>query len=226
MFSAVTFFCGMKPPTPPAEHQNVVYKGQFFERAVRKITYLWQAVFCSAVLGHVIVLLTLPFPTARSMGLVWAVCHNPSPSLVAMAQLSPLFLASVVLLVTGGALRMWCYSTLGRHFTFEVTILRGHTLVTSGPYAWARHPSYTGGCMMILATTCIFYGSDGYVAGCSMQHTPFAVFVHLWKLLAPYAAFSLIKRADVEDSQLKKTFGQTWEAYREKVPSKFIPYFV
>lgn len=39
----MTFFYGMKPPTPRVDHgKQAVYKGQVFEHTVRGITYLWQ----------------------------------------------------------------------------------------------------------------------------------------------------------------------------------------
>ena len=40
--------------------------------------------------------------------------------------------------------------TLGRFFTYDVTIQPGHRVVTSGPYRWVRHPSYTGGLLGLL----------------------------------------------------------------------------
>jgi len=44
----------------------------------------------------------------------------------------------------GLGLRWWSQNQLGRLFTFEVGIRKGHKLVQSGPYAILRHPSYTG----------------------------------------------------------------------------------
>ncbi len=44
----------------------------------------------------------------------------------------------------GLGLRWWSQNELGRLFTFEVGIRKGHKLVQSGPYAMLRHPSYTG----------------------------------------------------------------------------------
>lgn len=152
------------------------------------------------------------------------ICRNPSPSLPILSTLTWVFLCSVALLIAGGALRLWCYETLGRYFTYEITILDDHDLVTTGPYAAVRHPSYTGACMMIVATTIIFFGSDGYIVGCNMRDTPVLWFIRLWMVLAPYAAFALVRRANVEDAQLKKSFGAKWETYREKVPYKFVPY--
>jgi protein-S-isoprenylcysteine O-methyltransferase Ste14 len=50
----------------------------------------------------------------------------------------------VVLLTTGGALRIWPVSVLGRRFSGLVAIQPGHKLVASGVYGFIRHPSYLG----------------------------------------------------------------------------------
>lgn len=51
--------------------------------------------------------------------------------------------AGVAVCLAGAAGRLWCYRTLGRLFTFDLAIRPRHALVTSGPYRYARHPSYT-----------------------------------------------------------------------------------
>ena len=46
--------------------------------------------------------------------------------------------------IFGGIIRHQCYESMGRLFTVERSIRTDHVLVTSGPYAVVRHPSYTG----------------------------------------------------------------------------------
>lgn len=41
------------------------------------------------------------------------------------------------------ALLVWVQHTLGRNFSTILHVRDGHTLVTSGPYRWVRHPMYT-----------------------------------------------------------------------------------
>src|SRR4051794_37745232 len=48
------------------------------------------------------------------------------------------------LLAAGLGLRWWAIRTLGKFFTVDVAVHKEHRLVTAGPYAWLRHPSYTG----------------------------------------------------------------------------------
>jgi protein-S-isoprenylcysteine O-methyltransferase Ste14 len=50
----------------------------------------------------------------------------------------------LALMWAGFALRFWSVRTLGRFFRVEVSVTRDQKLVDTGPYAWLRHPSYTG----------------------------------------------------------------------------------
>ncbi len=50
----------------------------------------------------------------------------------------------VVLVAIGGTLRIWPVYVLGNRFSGLVAIQPDHALVTTGPYAFIRHPSYLG----------------------------------------------------------------------------------
>jgi protein-S-isoprenylcysteine O-methyltransferase Ste14 len=51
--------------------------------------------------------------------------------------------AGVALIAPGIGLRAWSIATLGRFFQYQITIQPGHQVVTSGPYRYLRHPSYS-----------------------------------------------------------------------------------
>ena len=55
-----------------------------------------------------------------------------------------LFVAGLVVIVLGVALRIWSVWVLGRFFTVEVQVHDGQSVVDTGPYRFVRHPSYTG----------------------------------------------------------------------------------
>jgi protein-S-isoprenylcysteine O-methyltransferase Ste14 len=57
-------------------------------------------------------------------------------------QPSCTFVLGAIVLILSGALRHTCYKKLGKLFTFEVAIQPGHKIITTGPYAYVRHPSY------------------------------------------------------------------------------------
>lgn len=56
----------------------------------------------------------------------------------------PCLVAGLAVTGAGIALRQWAISTLGRYFVGHVLVQPGQTVVSSGPYRWVRHPSYTG----------------------------------------------------------------------------------
>jgi protein-S-isoprenylcysteine O-methyltransferase len=53
-------------------------------------------------------------------------------------------IAGVALIVAGLAVRWWAILTLRHAFTVDVAVKSGQSVIESGPYAFVRHPSYTG----------------------------------------------------------------------------------
>lgn len=60
----------------------------------------------------------------------------------------PAFAGGVLLLVAGSLLRRHCWKQLGSSFTGDVRARPDQAVVTSGAYAFLRHPSYTAGLIM------------------------------------------------------------------------------
>ncbi len=55
----------------------------------------------------------------------------------------PVFIAGLVIVILGIALRQWSVRTLGQFFTVRVQVKSDQSVVDTGPYRWVRHPSYT-----------------------------------------------------------------------------------
>ncbi len=53
-------------------------------------------------------------------------------------------IAGIALIAAGTGLRAWSIASLGRFFQYQIEIQSGHQVVTTGPYRYVRHPSYTG----------------------------------------------------------------------------------
>ena len=49
---------------------------------------------------------------------------------------------ALAFVVAANALRWWCITTLGRHWSTRVVVVPGSTLVRRGPYRWFSHPNY------------------------------------------------------------------------------------
>jgi protein-S-isoprenylcysteine O-methyltransferase Ste14 len=56
----------------------------------------------------------------------------------------PMFVAGLVLMSAGIAIRQSAVALLGRFFTVDVQVHPHQTVVERGSYRWVRHPAYTG----------------------------------------------------------------------------------
>jgi len=48
-------------------------------------------------------------------------------------------------------LLVWVQQSLGKHWSTDLQLRKQHTLVTSGPYRWVRHPMYTAIFTLLIA---------------------------------------------------------------------------
>jgi methyltransferase len=51
-------------------------------------------------------------------------------------------LAGFLVFAAAKLLKAWAISTLGARWSYRVLVLPGAALVSTGPYAWIRHPNY------------------------------------------------------------------------------------
>ena len=59
-------------------------------------------------------------------------------------------LAGIAVTGAGVGLRQWAIRSLGPYFVCRVVVQPDQTVVSSGPYRWLRHPSYTGIALVLL----------------------------------------------------------------------------
>ena len=169
-------------------------------------------------------LLALSLP--QTLRILSGVCAGSSHSLPDLSTISPLFMLGVGMMYTSGTLRLWCYKTLGSLFTFEVTIRPNHKLITSGPYAIVRHPSYTAILIMFIGVSLAVFCPGSYVSECGIMSTPAGGILAAWVVILVYIILAVWGRGKIEDEGLKKEFGETWDSYSSSVPFRFIPGFV
>jgi protein-S-isoprenylcysteine O-methyltransferase Ste14 len=105
--------------------------------------------------------------------------------------------------VAAGVLMVWTLRILGGNLTDTVVTRREHTLITSGPYRWIRHPFYAAVALMALA--------NGLIAA------------NWFLLVAGGLLFGLLAvRSRREEDNLVARFG---EQYRDYIRStgRFLP---
>ena len=56
----------------------------------------------------------------------------------------------------GIAIAIWARLVIGRNWGMPMTLKAGHELVTTGPYAWVRHPIYSGIILAMAGSVLVF----------------------------------------------------------------------
>jgi len=152
----------------------------------------------------VFILFTLrPVGVAGMLGLF---AYMVNPSWMAWSSvILPYWLrwVGVALGVVAGGLLVWTLRTLGRNLTDTVVTRREHTLVTSGPYRWVRHPFYDAVALCVVAN--------------SLAAANWFLF------LAGGLLFVLIMvRTGKEEENLVARFGDRYRAYMQRT-GRFLP---
>jgi protein-S-isoprenylcysteine O-methyltransferase Ste14 len=138
-----------------------------------------------------------------SFSIVWSV-HRPmfSPIVPGIGWLSAILgIIAVIASVSSVLLIMRAIKELGKEWSLTARMLEGHRLVTNGPYAYVRHPIYTGMLGMLVAT------------GLAISYWPALLIA-----IAIFFAGTYI-RVGSEEKLLRETFGQEFERYSRQVPA-------
>jgi len=107
---------------------------------------------------------------------------------------------SAIMIAFGLILRIWAVVSLGRWFTWNVTVQPGQVLVTNGPYRVIRHPGYIGAWLV-------------FVGSCVLLRSYVAALVASMLLLMAF-----LRRIRHEESLMLATFPE-YEAYKETTGS-------
>lgn len=151
------------------------------------------------------------------------ITSNPSVSRI---RITAVFMVGSFLIYVATAIRLACYRELGRHFTFQLAILPGHKLITSGPYSIVRHPSYTASTMSNLGVVLCQVGAGSFLNEVVMNEKIFGwghVAGAAWVVAVTAVSYMLIKRIPREDLALRKEFGAEWDRWAQRTKYRLIP---
>ena len=104
------------------------------------------------------------------------------------------------LTVAGIAFAIWARVWIAGNWSSDVTLKRDHELIVDGPYAWVRHPIYTGILLGLLGT---------------------ALAVGEWRgvLAVVLAALAFWRKLGIEEAVMRRQFGEVYDRYAKRVPA-------
>lgn len=105
----------------------------------------------------------------------------------------------LALVVLWGLLVVWTFRNLGKNLTDTVVTRRDHTLVTSGPYRYVRHPFYLAFVLALVGGSLVTANWFLLLAG-----------------LVPFAL--LVVRTPIEEAKLVERFGDEYRDYMQRTP--------
>jgi protein-S-isoprenylcysteine O-methyltransferase len=112
---------------------------------------------------------------------------------------------SFLLIIAGLFIRTWAVFTLGKFFTWHIASGKDQTVIVTGPYAYIRHPGYSGAFLTYAST---------------------AIFLHSWYSLIPSSIIlwmAFVRRIRHEENELKEKIGEPYTNYCLKV-KRLIPF--
>jgi protein-S-isoprenylcysteine O-methyltransferase Ste14 len=125
-----------------------------------------------------------------------------APRFVSVAAIWPR--VGLALTILGLGFAAWARIRLGRFWSGTVTLKENHELVRSGPYAFVRHPIYTG-LLTAAAGTALARGTFAALLGLGL------IGVACWL------------KIHAEENLLTNYFGDTYREYRRQVAA-LIPF--
>ncbi|KAG1750482.1 uncharacterized protein EDB91DRAFT_1235023 [Suillus paluster] len=188
-------------------------------------------ILCVCVLSEILVAYATRYEsTAISEPIIAFLVQSDSCSLsLDRTVSSPALITGSCLSVIGSAIRIHCYSTLGKFFTFELSIRQDHKLITSGPYSIVRHPSYTSGLCVFLGVLLCHFHTQSWVVSCSGVFPSSSQAVKLtlacvWVAFISVVYSGLGSRIKKEEEMLEGNFGDQWRSYAKRVPYRLVPW--
>jgi protein-S-isoprenylcysteine O-methyltransferase Ste14 len=110
------------------------------------------------------------------------------------------YAVGLALLVLGLAFTVWARLHLGRNWSGTVTLKEGHELIRSGPYAYVRHPIYTG-LLVALLGSAVACGELRAMIGLSV------------------VAGAFIRKLRIEERFMREIFPGQYQRYCAEVPA-------
>ncbi|KAH9933026.1 uncharacterized protein B0H18DRAFT_928721 [Fomitopsis serialis] len=217
------------PPQPkvatPDLHRDVKPFERWFSATVRIHSIVLKVLTCVTPVLETAVIIADHFPNHPLSKLILSTLVRGPLSLTRRITCSRAFLASSAVGSLAALVRFQCYQTMGRFFTFEMSIRDGQQVVEDGWYGVVRHPSYISAALSLVGLGLMHAVAGSWVRECGMLQTRAGKSAAgIYAGLTVYVTLSMAWRSREEDRILKRQFGEEWEAYARSVPWLWIPY--
>ncbi|KAG1902583.1 uncharacterized protein F5891DRAFT_1143054 [Suillus fuscotomentosus] len=221
--SAITQHVSFTPPNVPSSEETI--PKTFNERVLtRFIMYGFPIMKTFYWIVSVAELIIITSHTSDSLSVIQAIAQHAAGHGIRDTPITFPFILGTTLAVVGGLVRWWCYRTLGRFFTFQISVRKGHHIVTTGPYAIIRHPAYTAGIMQLIGLVMLHGSPTSWLRHSRVLDIPgLKLAVVSWLAGITLLVINLVFRVNEEDEALKSAFGDEWTRWAKVVRYRLIP---
>ncbi|KAI0081271.1 hypothetical protein K474DRAFT_1587999 [Panus rudis PR-1116 ss-1] len=223
--NAVCTQISFSPPRPPVSPEDEkTYKADHKSRdwlpgMGRGLPWAFKVVVLLFNAAEILTLLSIAFPSEfRWMRLVSTAGRSP--------YISSHFIFGTIIVHLATYLRITCYRLLGEHFTYELSIQKNHKLITHGPYAYVRHPSYAAIILFMLGIWMAQMKPGSWYVECGIGNTSIGgrVSGYVWMFLTLGGVALSSNRCAKEDRVLRRQFQDEWLRWHEQTPYRLVPY--
>lgn len=186
-----------------------------------------RTVTLAIAIDQVLVALSLSEAFPNGDSILQTICPSPQYLDPQLFKFSRQTIFSLSLLYLGSYIRLQAYAQLGTNFTYRIG--KPDELVTSGLYAYVRHPSYAGLLMVLMAMYSLFLRQRGLVSCWAPLVDEEMVTNEKYAYLVPIIGFScvicifMVRRVRDEEQMMEREFGEKWKEYKLRT-KRFIPY--
>ncbi|OSX56827.1 hypothetical protein POSPLADRAFT_1158987 [Postia placenta MAD-698-R-SB12] len=182
------------PPQPKARESDSPKELGAFEQVFSQVVRLYsgtsKVLLCSGSIIEAVAILASQYPTHSVSQAVLGLLVPGSASIASGIGFSTLFVIGCSTVALGSYIRYRCYRTLDRFFTYEVNITKNQQLITHGPYAYVRHPSYSSGFVVLIGAGLCHGSAGSWLRECQIVDS-------IWgkAAVAAYAAVAMLLAA-------------------------------
>ncbi|KAG2050316.1 hypothetical protein BDR06DRAFT_892074 [Suillus hirtellus] len=221
--SAITQQISFTPPNIPSSEETIpkTFNERVFTGFMIYGFPFMKAIYWIVSLAEVVIIAS---QTTNSLSDIQAIAQHATGHGIRDTPITVPFILGTTLAVAGGLGRWWCFRTLGRFFTFQLSVRKGHHIVTTGPYAIIRHPAYTAGIMQLIGLILLHASPTSWLRHSGFLDIPgLKLAVVSWLAGATLVIISSVCRVSEEDEALKSACGDEWARWAKAVRYRLIP---